>query len=337
MKKIVLTLLILTLLSGCSSNHSDEQFTGFDIISEVTTEYKVGEVVRGDIRQEIPVGSIVVFPTETVTIRFWEDIILKEVYVGYGEIIDKGEIIAEVDTSVIDEEIMYQEFEIDKATALYEDMVRNGTDSYELEIQALEIEILKTELAKMEEKKASYTIYAEEDCYISTGSVMGGKVVPAGESLFTLTLLTDFGLKSLNEISLTKYPHIQVGDTLEVTYSNKSFRAEISYMSINDENDAYLFFEPLEEVDFGKKRIYEVLMTGLIDSLVVEDVLYIPIGAVKDNLKKYVELYNGDMKRVRYINIGSSGYDSNGMMVVQVMGGLKEGEQVIIGEINPTE
>lgn len=318
------------IFTSCGKDEPAADLLDFKCLSNATVEYEITKVRRGDLREIINVKDIHVFPKVRTNITFEEDVVLKTVYVKYDQIIKKGELIAELDTQKIDEKIQYQEFEIEMEKVLYSDMKSSGISEEELKIKELDIKILETDFKKMKQDREKYKIYAQKDCYISKGSMVSGRKVEAGESLFIITNASEFTMKTIKKVNLDKYTNVKIGDQVELTYPGQTFRGEVSFITFDERNFGRIHFRASDDVSFGEKKIREIFLSAKLDSIISEDVLTLPSMAIKDNQKKYVELLKDGVRRIRYIKCGVKGYDEKNQRIIQVVGGLKEGETVIL-------
>lgn len=333
-KSIYLALCVSILFMFTSCKKSEQPSNLFDpsSLSNVSEaiEYDTAKVTRGDLKENIIVNGVAVSPRVSLDVRFEYDVVLKKVYVSYNQIIKEGELIAELYTDEIEQDIEFQRFIVEQEKAIYNKMENSGRSKEELNIQALEIEISEKKLEKLIKDMEKHKIYAQTDCYIIKGDLISGRKVEAGESLFIIADATKYVIKNSNKIDMTKFTNIKIGDYATFTHGNQTFTGQVCFISFDERNFGEIHFQVNDNVSFGRKKLQDVRLSVKFHSIIREDVLIIPKVAVKNNYKDYVETIKDGVRRLRYIKCGVSGTDEQNLQIIQVLGGLKEGETIIL-------
>lgn len=329
---LALCISVLFIFTSCEKNEQPPDLFNASSLSNVseTIEYETAKVTRGELEENITESDIVVLPRVNLDVRFDHDVILKKVYVNYDQIIKKGDLIAELYTEKIEEDIELKRFMIEQEKALYNRMRISGKRDKELRIQALEIEILEEKLKKLIKDKEEHKIYAQTDCYIVKGDLIGGRKVEAGESVFVIADATKFIIKNRNEIDMTKFANFEIGDGVKLSYEDQEFRGWVCFISFDERNSGEIHFQVDNTTSFGEKKLGDITLKAKFDPIVIQDVLTIPKVAVKNNQKDYVETIKDGVRRVRYIQCGVEGTNKENLTIIQVVDGLKEGENVIL-------
>ncbi len=327
---IVMCMFMLVLLISCGREDSSSSPFEIGELSRPPAEYETTIAKYGNLNEVLQLDIVHAFPKEVKSIIFDDWTIIKEVYFKNRQIIKKGELILELDTTTIDEKIVYQKFELEIQEVLYQDRKKSGYGKEKLKIIELEIEKLELELSKLEETKSKYMIYAENDCYVIKGNMVKGRNIRPGESIFSIVNATKFSMTTMSEINLSKYRNVEIGDELTLDFKGTKFRGHVSYIYFDEKNYGKIYFEAEEEFLLGDKIIEELIMTAEFDTIVSENILTIPTAAIKDNQKKYIELMKDGVRRIRYIKCGLNGFNDEDQEITQILGGLREGESVII-------
>ncbi|WBW94966.1 efflux RND transporter periplasmic adaptor subunit [Oceanirhabdus sp. W0125-5] len=331
-KRIYLALCvsIFFMFTSCKKNEQPSNLADLKCLSNVTVKHETVKVTRGDLKEIIEEKSIVVLPRVNIDVRFEYDVILKKVHVKYDQIIKKGELIAELDTQKIEEDIEFQEFRVEQEKVLYNKMKSSGNSKEEIKIQELEIKILEEKLKKLIQDKDKFKIYAQTDCYIIKGDLITGREVEAGDSLFVIADASKFIIKNRNKIDMSKFTNVKIGDYAKLTHENQTFTGEVCFISFDEQNLGEIHFRVNDGISFGRKKFDAVRLIANFDSVILKDVLTVPRSAVKGFPKKYVETIKDGIRRLRYIKCGVLGYNDENQITIQVIGGLREGEDVIL-------
>ncbi len=291
-----------------------------------------------DLREHLYLKNVFIFPKYREILTFDEEVIIKNVHVFGNQIIKKGDLILELDTSNFDKYIRNKKYEIDLLEILYDDMKRKGASKYDLEIKKIDIKILEEELKKLKEKLGEHTIIAEYDCYISSGSMEIGRKVEIGETLLTISNANEYTLGTQQAINLDKFSNVKIGDEVQFTNQGNLSRGEVSFISFNENNTGTMYFKVIGEMTFSKKIIHGSYLSTEFRRVISDNALVIPKEAVKENKKFYIELLKDGVRRIRYVRIGAVGFENETddiipVEYIQVVSGLKEGESVIVDTI----
>lgn len=331
---LVLCICMFLILTSCGKDKTLADLEKFGNLSNVVVEYETVDVIRGDLIELLNVADVNASPKITTAISFDYDVIIKAVHFNSNEMIAAGELIVELDTQFIDDQIMYQEFEIEKEEILLKDLISSGSHKDSIRIKELDLVILELELEEMKNEKSKLNIYAETQCYYHNRTPSEGRKYLANENIVILVNNVEYDLSTSRELNLDLYKNVQIGDLVELSALGQTFNAEVSFITSNSKNYGRLHFHALEDTSFLSRSVYSTIISAKFQPIVSKDILYVPSVVVKNNKKNFVELYKNDIKRIRYIKCGVDGFDENDNPITQVVGGLKEGETVIVRKIN---
>lgn len=355
MKKAVgLFLTAALLLSGCGILPAEEEMKKAPVVQTVDDEYfTTAEVKTGNIRSYVSVKCTYQYQmTQSLSFSIGGESI-KDTYVTVGQKVHAGDVLAELSTESIEEELTsYREqcAQLEEETEYYEGL--------------LNIEKERAELAKHYDKKYDESALKRatnnyEECagrkYVADlrlgeleadldgrklvagidGVVDYIKEIPqwfngrinAGEKYITIR-----SEKKGFTFSTTDYSMYYFGDIFTITTSGGAYDCEVVKIKKNSGGSSATFFlEPLRPDD--------ALTIGMSGDIIIEtgsrtNVVYIPTDALRkidDRDAVYVTDENG-MRSVRFVEIGLSvqgkvNYEENR---TEILSGLVPGETVIL-------
>jgi len=329
MKKILLFIFLTMGLVSCSQEEVSIGFGDMSALQEAEVNYELVTVARGDVKETFSGLSVGAFPRISTDYSFAREMTINEVYFTINENIEAGELIVEFDTDLIDQEILLKEYEVDMEQIAYDEMKKAAYSPEALRIKAIDLEIVKLELDSLYEERKTYFVYAPTRGYIQQGRLIkGGKYAPMTR-IFNFANNEVFNMSSYNGLKMSQYHNVQIGDKVSMDYNGGTIEAWVSYISVNQSGEGQFYFETRDQVEVGDKMLYMLYPEARFVDLIEEDVIYVPNHVLRNNIKDYVELYQDGVKRIRYVRLGTRGFDENGQMVTQIIGGLREGEEVI--------
>lgn len=146
--------LLLTLLSGCWLLPKEDEVLAPPVIEQQEVSYKTEAVKRGYMEKNITVtGYFVPVKMEPHYFSHGGGRI-KQIYVAYGDEVKKGDLLAELLTGSLEEDIIYQQIEVDSKISSLENYKK---------ISAVDLETAKDALAALEDKYA--TMMKSPDSY----------------------------------------------------------------------------------------------------------------------------------------------------------------------------
>ena len=151
----------MVLTSGCYFLPAEEKLLEPPVVNMENREYAIYPVAKKDIvKQKVYSGNLVSASEENV---FFKDAsgVIKTIYVKPGEMVEKGQILASLETRELDYEIELQKLYTKRAKVLY-DGVKSREDAHKSEIESakLEFEIEQTKLDNLTEQKMKSQLIA---------------------------------------------------------------------------------------------------------------------------------------------------------------------------------
>lgn len=315
-------------LSGCYLLPQEEQVLSAPELTVEAVTYDTQEIELSDIeRWETGTGTFVSRYSESYS--FEDDGVLKAVYVKSGQTVREGDLLAELDTQVIDERIAYQEYITEKARLNYLNISQNGW-SYSSQIAKLDYDYQAGILEELYSQKTQSALYAGFDGIVTYAagaapgdSVAGGKVLVSVADQTALEL--QYEPKNLNDL------YIGMEVTITLRNSKESFTGTISQTPAEipegvedaDRNCVYIRFEDAELDEMpaiGSSAYVEVLLERKEDVIVIS-----AKNLYSTSNRYYVRVLVNEIPEERDVTVGIS----NGTEI-EITGGLEVGEKLVV-------
>ena len=331
MKNRILTMIaiisIMVLTSGCYFLPAEEKLLEPPVVNMENKEFAIYPVAKKDIvKQKIYSGNLVSASEENV---FFKDAsgAIKTIYVKPGEMVEKGQILASLETRELDYEIELQKLYTKRAKVLY-DGVKSRKDAHKSEIESakLEYEIEQTKLDNLTEQKAKSQLTAPVN-----GQVSFAERLRAGEwvdSYRTLVKIIDPN-KILLKYESDALSQFELNMELDIRYDGEFYRGMVTKTPEQakenlEENTQYI------EVSFIEDMPDYTSIGNIADIVIVQaerkDAVVIPKNMVKTmEDRKYVFILEDGERVERDIKLGIDNATE-----VEIVEGLDEGEQIII-------
>ncbi len=333
----ITTIIMFGLLTSCGSKEEVTTELDPEYLSKVMQgiKYETVTVSRGTLHEQISENTMIISPRTIEEFKFNFDGHLNKYYVKENKIIKKGELIAEIDTKKIEHDIMMQQFVLEREQVIYNQMISKGQNEKEIKVQELEVKIEEEKLLKLEKDKEKYKIYAPVNCYITDFNVHNGEPFKAGESLFIAAHATIPIIKTACAANMIKFENINIGDSAEIKLKyGGEYKGKVCFISSRNDSGTggSIYFILDNESEIGAAIFEKIISESEFESKELNNRLVLPQLAVKRNgSQRYVEIIKDGVKKIRYIDCGTTGIDDKGKPCYEVLSGLKEGDVVITG------
>lgn len=346
-----LLLFLLFSVGGCGLLPKEEEIPTQGIVSNYKVqEYKKIKVVRGDIIEQVIIDCVFESFNERKYSFDIDGIVIDHVYVNEGDIVQKGDVLADLEMNQLEEQIENYEFDI----ALLELQIKNekelsqwaentsnelknieGYNNYIQEKYDLEIlnhknaenrildnlYIAQKRLDLLYEDRNNRVIIADMDGVISQIAKYN-RYDTSNQSINFIQVYDPTNMIFVPNKANIEYLIPNQVYTLNFTNGEAEVLVIETQMEegINTEKYLQVVDENLSFVNGDKGRVTVVLKE-------VKDVLYLPVAAVgykEDKAFVYVE-DEGGFKSVKEIEIGITADKK-----VEIISGLKEGDSVIL-------
>ncbi len=327
---VLLAVFLTATLSGCYFFPKEEEVLAPPIKVPDEVTYETIEVKRGTIENTIRVsGSFISVSQKDL---FYEDRggRLKEVYAVLGQNVKKGEVLAEIDTDNIENDIKLQELAVKRSQLLYEDAKTryeiDGGSKTELEMAKLDYESnqLRLQNLKTELQKARLVSPIDGQVVYVTNTKLGEYV----NAYQTVVRVADPAQLQLR-YSQDKINSFSLGMKATVKIDNQEYEAEVTMTPAEAPQDAdeqtkksvfLKVYDMPEGIKIGKNATISLTLEKQ------EDVIVIPKQLINNFAnRKFVNILKDNIREERDIEVGIQN-DTE----AEVIKGLEEGELIIV-------
>ena len=251
---------------------------------------------------------------------------LNSVFVSYGDVVDEGHILAELETDNLKLQIRQQEIQVRKQELSLERKQLGGSDKFELEIGSLDLQLAQLQLQKLNNDLEASRLRSPMDgevVYIA--NVTEGTFVDAYKTMFQIAdrsqLYLSYTGSNISEFRLGMEVRIRIGDDYvpgEVIMTP----AEFPYDAPDSQKRQIIFdvSNPPADVEKGDTAYIELVLERS------EDTLIIPRSQVQHYMgRKYVYVLEDGVRAERNIETGIQTPTE-----VEVLEGLEENELVVL-------
>ena len=327
---VFLATFLTVALSGCYFFPKEEEVLAPPIKVPDEISYETIDVKRGTIENTIRCsGSFVSVSQKDL---FFEDRggRLKEVYAVLGQNVKKGDVLAEIDTENIVNDINLQELAVKRSQLLYDDSKAryeiDGGSKTELEMAKLDYEsnLLKLENLKTELQRARLVSPIDGQVVYVTNTKLG-EYVNAYQTLVRVADPTQLQLR----YSQDKVNRFSLGMKATVKIVNEDYDAEVTMTPAEapedaDEQTKKSVFLKVDNIPEGVKIGKNATISLTLEKQ--EDVIIVPKQVINNFAnRKFVNVLKDNIREERDIEVGIQN-DTE----AEVIKGLEEGELIII-------
>ena len=320
------TLAALTALSGCFLLPQEERILAPPLLAAPEISYRVITAEPGVIEDRVTVGAVFIYPSQhSLKFRFRSGP-LRGIYVGYGDDVQPGQLIADLDTGSLELEVRRQEIHLRKAELAAERDAARDADRFTRENAALDVELEKLRLQQLRDELAKSRLVAP----------VAGEVVyiaPLGEGEPVEPFRTVVQIADPTEVLLSyngpKRSEFALGAEVSVDIRGDKFGGEVVMTPLNVPRDAP--DEMRELILMRVDDLPEEVEKGDTASVVLirarrEDVIVLPRNLVQTYLgRRFVYVLKDGLREERNVEIGIQTPTQ-----VEVAGGLEPGEEVVV-------
>lgn len=354
MKRYLLLLFVFVLiLSGCGLIPQEQTYQSAPTIPPYEREeWKLSYVQRGDM---VLADSVICTyaPAQTENLHFSvSGLMYDEIFVAVGDSVKKGQLLAQLDLSGVQEEMEQCRLQLKKATLQMDALEENWAlelqrqallnadeatiqqinDQYNLAKTALqdEMEIAQMKLEECNDRIAARQLRAKFDGTVTyVRSIKPGDRSSAGDRVITI----EDSVSSMFQAETKHWAAVVPGETYTITIKNTPYEAvAVSEKELGipeppkKEGVSATVYLRLKDTALQLEAGDRGMLELVLDSR--EDVLMVPETAVAKSLGKTIVYYQDEngLKLYKTVEIGLT---ANGM--TEIISGLAEGDCVIAG------
>ena len=289
--------------------------------------YNVMKVKRGTIEEKIGgSGTFVSVEQENMFFKHRGGR-LKAIHVKIGDVVQKGDLLAELDTGTLENEIQQQKIRLQQTRLRYTQMKEAGADKYSLSIAAYDIELARLQLKNLERELEEAKLYSNMDgtvVYVDTRLGEGDYI----NAYSTLIRIADPAKLQL-QYSGKDNSQLKVGMKVDVSIKNQVYEGEIIMTPDTVPADAEESLKNIvrinvpelpDDVKMGSYAQFSVTLDKR------ENVIVLPRNVVRNYMgRRYVQVLEDGLKKERDVQVGLETSTD-----VEIIKGLEEGEEVVV-------
>lgn len=309
--------------TGCSPKGQEDTKTVPTLVNPVTEKIKTDVVKKGTIeRTGYKAGYIV--PVKKVDMSFkFKGGYLATLNVKAGDMVTKGQILAELDTTDKKNAIKEEEIRLKQAQLAYENAALNGASEIQKQILQLNIEAENLKMKQLQEDLKNAVLTADiSGKVINVADIKISQFISGYQPLLTIADTTSIQVQCDGNL-----PDFAIGSKAVIKNGSKTYKGEVvtnTYQPNVNSQNARVVVKLLEEIkDLGIGDGVTVVCTFERK----ENALIIPYKAVKagDSGHSYVRVYDKEDIIERYVEKGIQEGD-----YIEITSGVSEGEMVIV-------
>jgi macrolide-specific efflux system membrane fusion protein len=324
---IVSIVVLVFFLSGCELFPKEEPLLAPPLMKPVEVSYSTVKAKRGDIVKTVRgSGSMVSVESKYM---FFEPRggRLKEIHVKLGDEVKKGDLLAELYTDDIENQVKQQELTLRKTQITYNQLKANGASKYDLEKAAIDIEIARIRLNQLKKERDQSQLVSDVDGVVTYVDMRlsPGDNVGAFQNIMRIANPQSLYLA----YSGSNMSSFVMGAEVEVKINDKLYKGEVistpsSVPPDGDDNlKNYVGIKVIDLSDDVKMGDNAQVTLVLEES---KDTIILPKQAVRNYMgRKYVNILEDGLNNERDVEIGVETATE-----VEILKGVEEGEEVIL-------
>ncbi|MCT2536308.1 efflux RND transporter periplasmic adaptor subunit [Aquibacillus koreensis] len=330
---MVNSFVLVFLLTGCSLLPKEEETLAPPLVEPAEIEYEIAEVTLGEVVKRVS-GTANVIPANSESLFYKQSGgRLEQIFVIEGDQVEKGQVLAEVDTGDLSYEIDQMEIEHQKAELRLQQLRAQGADQYAIEIAKLDVEGLTLRLNQYRDQLANAQITSPIDGLITySADLKSGDYIEAFQPIVEVADTSNVQL-IYTAMAANDLDDVKVGMPVSVTLEGDNLEGEVVQTPENVPDDVLS-----QDPDLYKRSIlirtiesddtFDIGMVAQVEIITSkkDQALYIPKNALRTGYgRNYVQVLVDQTKREKDIEPGIIS-DTK----VEVITGLSEGDQVIL-------
>jgi len=324
---ITIILLFVTSLSGCYLFPKEEEVLAPPLVKPPEITYETEEVKKGIIEKKIT-GSGTFVSTEQANMFFKNrGGRLKAIHVELGDYVEKGQLIAELDSGDLENQVKQQEIQLKKAQTRLSQVKAYSDDKYERRMAEYDVELAKLTLENLQRELNECKLTADisgKVVYIDHNINMGD-YVNAYQTIIRIADPTKLQL----QVSGSNLSDYSIGMEADVTIRNETYLGKVVMTPADapidapehQRNNVRIEVEDLpEDVKIGESAQVSLILDRR------EDVIVIPRYLVRNYMgRKYVLVLEDGLKKEKDVEVGLETPAE-----AEIVKGLEEGELLIV-------
>ena len=253
---------------------------------------------------------------------------LKGIYAEMGDQVREGVLLAELDTEIIEEEIITQELLLEKMTLIAEKKKAMGSDRYDIRLAEIDVSLARHRLNILEKGLNQSRIYAPITAeVVYAASIDEGEYVNPFQTIFLIAdpkeLQVEYKGESAKdfrlglEVGITIQGQIRPARVVQTPHDLPADAPEILSDMVRISMETVPTDIKLDKGDYVQITLVQLRKEG---------VLVIPKSSVNSHFNRnYVDILVNDLRQERDVEIGIETSTE-----VEVLSGLEIGDRIIL-------
>ncbi|GEM_PF-2726599 len=324
---VIMFISISIIFTSCKSVSNTSKSGEPQLTVPKKSEHKIGKASMGTIKRTINGGGIIVSGIQQDLSFKIGGCYLKSINTSQGQTVKKGQVLAELESKDIENQLKEQEIKLKMAELDVEKLKASNANSYDLEKAQLEVQIQKIEAEKLKDKLSKTKLVSEINgvvTYMLSSRI--GESVPQYKTFCTIAdtekLMIEYSGKYVDMLKMGMYVKVDYkGIVADCKVMSNPIKIVESSTLGTSRTVAYISANDLQ-----KKAVIgdNVKLYMEIDKR--ENVLNVPLSAIHQfNNTFYVNVLENGTKVEKSVDVGITDNIN-----VEIIKGLKEGEEVII-------
>lgn len=317
----------MTSLSGCYLFPKEEEVLAPPLVEPPEITYETQEVKRGVIEKKISASGTFVSIEQANMFFKHRGGRLKDIHVKVGDYVEKGQVIAELDSSDLENQIKQQEIQLKKAQTRLSQVKAHSGDKYEQRMAQYDVELAKLTLDNLKRQLNECKLTADISgnvVYVDLNVSIGDYV----DAYQTLIRVADPNKLQL-QVTGPDTSSFSLGMEADVTIKKQTYSGKVVMtpadvpLDVPEEQRDIVRIEVddlPEDVKLGESAQVSLILDKR------EDVIVIPRNLVRNYMgRKYVLVLEDGLKKERDVEVGLETATE-----AEIMKGLEEGELLIV-------
>ena len=325
--QIILTfLLYFILLTGCGIFPKEEEVLAPPLIEPEKVTYNTIEVKKGDIERKITGTGYFVSVSQKDLFFTYRGGRIKAIHVREGDIIKEGDLISELDSDSLNNQIKQQEIILRMAQLDYDNAVESQVNKYTLEKAALNIELAKIKLEDLKLELEKSKLYSP-----LSGQVVYRNPINVGQQINPYSTVVRIADPNQLQLDYTgsKINDFKLGMKVQVNVGSDTFEGEVVLTPSNLPNDASEYLKQTVRIKIPDLPDYVRLGNSANISLILEkreDVIVLSKSLINNfSGRRYVRVLRDGIPEEQDVELGIQND-----IQAEIVNGLKEGDLVIV-------
>lgn len=328
----IMGLLVLP-LSACSLLPKEEAALAPPLVQPAKVQYNVAEVKQGNIVKRVKgVGTLTPINNNNL---FYSEAggRLKKIHVAEGDVVKKGQVLAEIDNGNLNFDIKQTEIDQKKAEIHLKQLQSQQADQYAIDIAKLDLESVQSKLQNLKEQQAKSVLTSPIKGIVTfVGEQKAGDIIEAFKSIIQVADTKQLQLL-YTSTSGDEIADIKIGMKAGLTLNGQEFTGKVVHtpqdipadiVAANPDlykNSIFISIDSLPKAaHVGDSVDFEVITKQK------DNTLIIPKNGLRTLIgRNYVQVLDQNTKRELDIEVGIISSTE-----VEVLKGLNAGDKVIL-------